>query len=973
MRILNLKVFIVVLVSVLNVSAQYENYIWQTNRTSNLDTTGAQWAIESLRTEVDKILASGHLAPLRMEQGDVKNQGTFFYWEPGRIITTLAMAYPYLTPSQQQSVKTYVNNELSNANYTPWASGNFMPAFTGARREYYTMNSQWSWNFFNSNEGSRGPTRIATLYGLWLYAFNSGDWAVVSNNWSAIKNFYSNNSGNANLYGTMSAHIAMARMAYKMNDSTMQTTAVNNATSMFNTGKNFTTIENNAKTYYSFNYNVGGRPNYVYHGWMFLNVTPEIGRYLRDADTTLKSNVLTRHNSGKSKYPLWWLHKAPYFAWWTWEEGIGLPVEIIGMIFPIERWVVNASSTVLAGYSMDTNSVGIGDCYTLEALVYTISSYGTDVWVDVRTPSTPTKILLSANPTTLTADGISISTVTATVCDANNIPVTDSTATVTFSLSGSAGGTLVGTNPVQAVNGVATIRYRSGTNTGTATVTGTSQGLTQGSVDITLQQATQPTITVTYPNGGETWQTGTTQTVTWTSQGSVGNVNIDLSTDGGSTWTNLVSNTANDGSQTVTVPNTPSSTCRIRVQEPDGSPSDTSNNNFTISAPVQPTITVISPNGGETWQTGTTQTVLWSSQGTVGNVNIDLSTDGGTNWTNLVSNTPNDGSQTITVPNTPSSTCRIRVREPDGTPSDTSDNNFTISTTPPPPGITVIYPNGGETWTVGETRTVQWTSQGSVGNVNIDLSTNSGSTWTTLVSNTANDGSQTITVPNTPSSTCRIRVQEPDGSPSDISNTNFTIKSSSESGNPILMVSTKTLDFGELAPGETSTLTFDITNIGSGTLTGTLTTDQEWLTVDPPVFNIPGQSVIQTINVTVDNSVLNQTEGEWTGKILIDSNGGTVTVDVILTATCVLVKPNPYNPNKGLLTFFGDGIVPGETTIKIYTLSGELVKQLRPGTGKEIVWDGKAENGEPVASGIYLYTYESPKEKGIGKFTVIIK
>jgi len=481
-----------------------------------------------------------------------------------------------------------------------------------------------------------------------------------------------------------------------------------------------------------------------------------------------------------------------------------------------------------------------------------------------------------------------------------------------------------------------------------------------------------PTITVTYPNGGETWTVGTTQTITWTSQGSVGNVNIDLSTNGGTNWTNLVSNTVNDGSQTVTVPNTPSSTCRVRVQEPDGSPSDTSNNNFTISAPVQPTITVTAPNGGETWQTGTTQTVLWSSQGSVGNVNIDLSTDGGTNWTNLVSNTANDGSQTVTVPNTPSSTCRIRVREPDGTPSDISDNNFTISTTPPPPGITVVYPNGGEIWTVGETRTVQWTSQGSVGNVNIDLSTNSGSTWTTLVSNTANDGSQTITVPNTPSSTCRIRVQEPDGSPSDISNSNFTIQSGGGPTEPIISVSTTVLDFGTLDAGQTATLTFAITNTGSGTLTGTLITDSDWITVDPPSFFIPAQAGIQTINVTVDNSILNKTEGQYTGTITITSNGGTATVDVIVTATCVLVKPNPYNPNKGLLTFFGSGIVPGETTIKIYTLSGELVKDLSAKTD-ELVWDGKTENGEPVTSGIYLYTYYSPKEKGIGKFTVIIK
>jgi len=382
-----------------------------------------------------------------------------------------------------------------------------------------------------------------------------------------------------------------------------------------------------------------------------------------------------------------------------------------------------------------------------------------------------------------------------------------------------------------------------------------------------------------------------------------------------------------------------------------------------------PGITVISPNGGEIWTVGETRTVQWTSQGSVGNVNIDLSTDGGTNWTNLVSNTLNDGSQTVTVPNTPSSTCRIRVREPDGTPSDTSDNNFTISTTPPPPGITVIYPNGGETWTVGETRTVQWTSQGSVGNVNIDLSTDGGTNWTNLVSNAANDGSQTITVPNTPSSTCRIRVQEPDGSPSDISNSNFTIQSSGQT-EPKISVSTTVLDFGTLDAGQTSTLTFDITNIGSGTLTGSITTDQEWIKVDPPSFNILSQ-IIQTINVTVDNSVLNQTQGQYTGTITIVSNGGTATVNVVVTATCVLVKPNPYNPNKGLLTFFGDGIVPGETTIKIYTLSGELVKQLRSGTGKEIVWDGKTDNGESVATGIYLYTYESPKEKGIGKFTVI--
>jgi len=199
----------------------------------------------------------------------------------------------------------------------------------------------------------------------------------------------------------------------------------------------------------------------------------------------------------------------------------------------------------------------------------------------------------------------------------------------------------------------------------------------------------------------------------------------------------------------------------------------------------------------------------------------------------------------------------------------------------------------------------------------------------------------------------------------------FTTTTQGQQQNPIILVSTDTLDFGTLDAGQKATLTFDITNTGGGTLTGSITTDQEWIKVDSAQFSCPSGNGT-TINVTVDNSVLNQKEGQYTGTITIVSNGGTATVNVILTATCVLVKPNPYNPNKGLLTFFGDGIVPGETTIKIYTLSGELVKDLSAKID-ELVWDGKTENGEPVATGIYLYTYESPKEKGVGKFTVIIK
>lgn len=90
-------------------------------------------------------------------------------------------------------------------------------------------------------------------------------------------------------------------------------------------------------------------------------------------------------------------------------------------------------------------------------------------------------------------------------------------------------------------------------------------------------------ITVTYPNGGETWYVGELKNITWSSQIVSGNVNIEISRDGGSTWSSIINNTANDSSHPWTVTYPSSSQCRIRVSSvsfPDES--DTSNSNFTV-------------------------------------------------------------------------------------------------------------------------------------------------------------------------------------------------------------------------------------------------------------------------------------------------------------------------------------------------------------------------------------------------------
>lgn len=71
------------------------------------------------------------------------------------------------------------------------------------------------------------------------------------------------------------------------------------------------------------------------------------------------------------------------------------------------------------------------------------------------------------------------------------------------------------------------------------------------------------------------------------------------------------------------------------------------------------------------WSQGTNQTITWSVNNTASlpgsaNVNIKLSTDGGLTFsTVLKANTPNDGSETITVPAIQATNCRILIEPTD--------------------------------------------------------------------------------------------------------------------------------------------------------------------------------------------------------------------------------------------------------------------------------------------------------------------
>ena len=94
---------------------------------------------------------------------------------------------------------------------------------------------------------------------------------------------------------------------------------------------------------------------------------------------------------------------------------------------------------------------------------------------------------------------------------------------------------------------------------------------------------TSASVTVTSPNGGESWAGASSRAITWTASG-VTNVKLEYTLDG-STWTVLTSSTAaSTGSYTWTVPSSASTAAKVRVSDASNSAvTDSSNAAFTIT------------------------------------------------------------------------------------------------------------------------------------------------------------------------------------------------------------------------------------------------------------------------------------------------------------------------------------------------------------------------------------------------------
>lgn len=105
---------------------------------------------------------------------------------------------------------------------------------------------------------------------------------------------------------------------------------------------------------------------------------------------------------------------------------------------------------------------------------------------------------------------------------------------------------------------------------------------THDNIQVAFDTAFGPFEITSQNTTGILWTSGTNETITWnvnntSSLSGASNVNILLSIDGGETYNPIVNNVPNNGSHTLTVPNTPAPYCRIMIEP-------TNNNFFAINS-----------------------------------------------------------------------------------------------------------------------------------------------------------------------------------------------------------------------------------------------------------------------------------------------------------------------------------------------------------------------------------------------------
>ncbi len=200
-------------------------------------------------------------------------------------------------------------------------------------------------------------------------------------------------------------------------------------------------------------------------------------------------------------------------------------------------------------------------------------------------------------------------------------------------------------------------------------------------------QPPEASVTVTAPNGGESFTIGTSQTIAWSST-NVSAVNVAYSSDGVSFVTVASNVPASQGSVSWQVPTPASTAAVVKVSDASNAAvADGSDAPFTVKVPQS--LHLDSPNGGESFAALSTQTITWSAVG-VSTLEVAYAADG-VSFTPVASGVPaSPGSLTWVVPAPPTTAARVRISDSaTGLLGDVSDAAFSVTVVSSPAQVII--------------------------------------------------------------------------------------------------------------------------------------------------------------------------------------------------------------------------------------------------------------------------------------------
>ena len=406
-----------------------------------------------------------------------------------------------------------------------------------------------------------------------------------------------------------------------------------------------------------------------------------------------------------------------------------------------------------------------------------------------------------------------------------------------------------------------------------------------------------PTVSLTYPNGGQSFTENQQINITWTSTNfsSTDNLTIGLSTEEGGDFVTIHEGTSGElgNSYTWVIPDSTTTTALIKISNTTKGVEDVSDSYFSMTELI-PSVIVTTPNGGQDYTVGQQVTITWSAANfdETDNLVIGLSTTEGGDFATLVEGTHSElaGSYTWTVPDSVTTTALIKVENTTQTVSDVSNSFFTISEAIPT--VTLAAPNGGETYTVGDEVSISWTSTNFVATdaITLSLSTTEGGEFATIVEGTHTEfgGSYTWTVPDSVTTTALIKVENTTQEISDISDAYFTIAEVT----PTIVVNTpnggESYSVGDQVTIEWTQVNFDDTD----DIIISLSTSEggDFVTINQTTSNVLGGSFSWTIPDSVTTTALIKVENVT--KSISDVSDAYFTINELVEPSVTVLSPN---------------------------------------------------------------------------------